>query len=72
MDSSRPASGRDGDTVADTALVARRVQEASLKYRMRLQMKVATMRAAVTEGETADPRVLAVAEALERLAGNEN
>lgn len=61
-------------TISDRNLTAmafaNRVEMTSQEYRMRLQRKAATMRAAVLDGETADGRVLAVAEALERLAGN--
>lgn len=54
------------------AAVALRVDAASQDYRTRLYEKAGTMRAAVLDGETTDARVLAVAEALERLAGNED
>lgn len=64
----RPISNFHVDIITSTALVARRVEDASQEYRMRLQQKVATMRAAVAEGETADPHILAVVDGLERLA----
>lgn len=53
-----------------SAAFADHVETISREYRMKLQRKAATMREAVLNGETEDDRVLAVAEALERLAGN--
>lgn len=61
------------DAMSVKAMVfERRVETASHEYRMKLHDKAVRMRAAVSGGETADPRVLAVAEALERLAGNDS
>ena len=70
MASRRP----DGDEKMMTPAeqLEQRFESASQDYRKRLLQKAATMRAAVEDGETADERVLAVIELLERLAGNEN
>ncbi len=53
-----------------SAAFADRVEATSEEYRMQLLRAAATMRQAVLNGETEDDRVLALAEALERLAGN--
>ena len=55
---------RSATEVIETMAAAfeQRVETASQEYRKRLQEKAATMRAAVLDGETADERVLAVAE----------
>ena len=60
----------DAEEELASAAFADRVETISEEYRMKLQRKAATMREAVLNGETDDDRVLAVAEALEQLAGN--
>lgn len=69
----RMATDRFDDKVDGAELPAssgERVDTASQQYRKRLQEKAAKMRAAVLAGETDDEHVLAVAEALERLAAD--
>lgn len=58
------------EAVAAQAMLRQHIAVTSELYRMRLQEKADSIRAAVLSGETSDLRVLALADTLDRLAGN--